>query len=38
MDVLMTETLRITGISMGTIFAVMVVLYAAIKIMVKEKK
>ncbi len=34
----MRQTLTITGISMGTIFGVMVVLYAAIRIMVRGKQ
>lgn len=34
----MRQTLNIAVISMGTIFGVMVLLYGAIKLMVREKK
>jgi len=36
MGFLMRETLRITGLSMGTIFMVMAVLYLVIKVMRQE--
>lgn len=38
MGVLMKETLRISGISMGAIFAVMTGIYAAVMIMMRDNQ